>query len=259
MDSITFNTGTKFFKSISKKYKRDSIYEYDTIQTSSKKCQHASWFGLSMEKAEYYRKKNSSAETHTYISKTPAQFFIVNSLRNLEVFYRRIQTTKQNLRVFFDQRIPEEVAPHFKKYDDYLKLTKKEKAIFEYEFAFGMLSTQKQTLFLKLVLKLQEYKLIETTKKMEGNALTNQIMANPYFQRVVRQFINLKGRVNPTHQEQFEQRFSMYQIDINVLHNLCVILPKSFSGYIFLHQPSIWHKQMADVTEVAIFDTTNVL
>ena len=57
MDSLTLSTGTLLFKSIPTKFEKESIYSYNLLDSKTEKCKHASWFGLTHDKAEYYRKK----------------------------------------------------------------------------------------------------------------------------------------------------------------------------------------------------------
>ena len=254
MDSLTLSTGTLLFKSIPTKFEKESIYSYNLLDSKTEKCKHASWFGLTHDKAEYYRKKSTSAKLHVYRTIVPTKYFLVNTTHNAEIMRKKLLDSKpKQLKVFFSEAIPEKWQKHFEKYE-YLTWTRQEKAIFEYDFAFGLTSVEHQIIFLKLILKLQEYKLVAPTRKMENNNIFSQFLSDPYAQRIVRQLINTKHTLTAT-DSRVGQRFSLYNIDIHVLHNLCLVLPKSFAGYIFLHQPSVWHTEMMDTTEVALFNS----
>lgn len=181
-------------------------------------------------------------------------------LTNLETsianLYNKIQhANTKNIKVIYKGKFNNLTSHEQKHFDHYpyMKMNIKDKAIHEYKFAFGHLDVKEQHLFMMLLLKLQEYKLIKPPKKMYG--INRFVMDSNYILKLSRSFIKLRGKLaKPEH----GNRVSLYTIDINIVNNLCILFPK-LNGYVYLHKKSIWHPKMDDTSEVAVFDITNTV
>jgi hypothetical protein len=246
------------YKSILIKYGRNRVFQYKNFEDSSlQKCQSISWFG-GEDKAKYYKRDNT--EVYKYMIKKNTKLFVTNNIYNLKYFKSLIdQVDNDKLNNFLVlseldfNDMDTEGKKHFEKYL-YLKMTKKQRIIYEYSFAFGLLSTEEQFNFLKLIIKLQEYNYIENlTKMMESDDDSLFLTLKRYGMNIIYKLIPQNWK------ELFGQRCSLYQIDLNIVQNLCLTMPEDINGYIYLHQPSIWHRKMTDVSEVCIFNPIDVL
>jgi hypothetical protein len=116
------------------------------------------------------------------------------------------------------------------------------------------MNVSEQFEFLKLILKLQEYKIVP----IFNNIMSDKVKTFDQL-RTNRQLLNIFKGLFYFVKNWSGQRLSIYHIDINVAHNLCISLPKNINGYVYFHEPSIWHYKMKDTSEIAIFDTKKVL
>lgn len=253
MDNITLAKTSKLYKSISNIYGRNSVFEYN--MTLINHCENMSWFALTFDKANYYN--NSESTVYTFHLKKCLKLLDITSKKNLNNFIKRINTIKDvnNLFVIYNKNIKDlnyDVLKHFNKYK-YMHMDIKNKAIYEYMFAFGFLTVKEQGNFVKLILKLQEYGLIDNIKKIKTNILIN----NSMIQRLSRLLFNTWYNNLP--EQEIGHRYSLYQIDINVVSNLCVLYHKKYDGYILqTDKSSYWHKNMDDLSEILIFNINNI-
>lgn len=255
MDVITLSANTEVYKSISEPYKRSSVFNYKLFNMQDSKCNTISWFALSQSKAEYYKNKSTSASVYTYYLTKNIQLFVTNSKNNLGYLFSLINENS-DLKVLYDaplRFLPAKIRSRFSHYE-YMQMDVKNRAIHEYMFAFGLLTVQQQHNFMKLVLKLQEYQVIPILKKMHGiNMFKGDIS---YVLRLARNWLNVKQIHD---KNMIGQRFSLYNVDINVAYNLCSVLPADINGYVYFHQASVWHPKMIDTSEMALFDINNLL
>ena len=245
---ISLHKNTSLFKSITKPYYRDSIFDYKLFNTETKRCNTITWLALTKEKAEYYKKKSKNATIYTYNTKKKSTYLITNYLTHLNI------KSIKGLRVIFKHTlnsIPDDIKGKFAKYN-YMNMTIKQRVDYEYRFAFGHMESNEQNNFLKLILKLQEYDLIPPTTKMQG---ANIFDNDKYMFKILRRNITLVGNFK---QNILNQRFSLYAIDINIVNNLCKLYP-NINGYVYLSKPSIWHKKMNDTSEIAVFNVKNII
>jgi len=256
---IELNIDFPLYKSILERYDRNSFFTYKLSEDIIQNCQSIAWFA-GKNKAEYYKRKNTII--HQYKVKKPAFIFVANNYNNYN-FLKNILSTFEDvdsLRCITEltiDDIPSEIRGKFLKYD-YLTMSKKQRVLFEYCFAFGLISLKEQFMFFKLMLKLQEYNIISRLNTMMS--LTKEEI-HPIFLRLFRQGLNILDTFFPESSKEynFGNRFSAYSIDINVVQNLCQLLPVNFNGYIYLHQPSFWHRKMEDTSEIAIFNPIEIL
>jgi hypothetical protein len=122
---------------------------------------------------------------------------------------------------------------------DYTCMPLNERALFELKFAFGMITLKQQTLFLDF--------LTDDVVKLEGRSSRSNVKMKIKLRKFLRNFnivkrgvrklLKLKGR-------SVGHRYSLYQIDKNVLSNLCMLLPKSFSGAYYSDSISEWYPKL---------------
>lgn len=118
------------------------------------RCKIISWFALSNKKAEYYRKKMRKATVHAYKVKRNVNLMIANNDWNLKMFSYYARKKASSLVVLTEvhlNQIPMAVQNKFQSYS-YLRMTRHERAVHEYKFAFGFLYPAEQLEFIKLCL-----------------------------------------------------------------------------------------------------------
>lgn len=246
------------YKSVLNIYNRNSIFEYEPFPDLIPPCKSIFWFA-GKEKALYYKKDNTTI--HTYYTKlNTTKLLIANNHNNF--LYIKGLLEKSNLENYSCvteivlEKLPDALKEKFYKYN-YLRLSKLNRILFEYCFAFGLISVQDQLMFSKLLLKLQEYKLIPQLKTMTSSSEENSDL----YLRAIRQGVNIFDKFVPDSfkENKFEQRFSIYSIDINIVKNLCTLLSDKIDGYVYFDEPTIWHRKMKDTSEIAIFNPKNVI
>ncbi len=262
IDTLLLSRRSRLYKTISNLYNRDSIFDYKIFlrDDDSQNCNYMAWFALSRDKADYYHKKASDTTIYTYRILRPIKLFIVNTSNNLDFFIitlmKKLKTNSQDFKCILSTPIPEKYRDKFQNYE-YPRLTLKDRIIYEYGFAFGFLTTDRQLEFLKFILKLQEYNIIPPLNKIFGK---NIFLDDSLILRNLRNVINFKQYILPESEVLKGQRFSIYAIDCNVLNNLCMLFSEHFDGYMYMHEGvSKWHKNMNDTTEIALFNTPEVL
>lgn len=257
---ITLRRGHHVYKSIIDKYSRDSVFDYSLFRDAMRKrCKIISWFALSYEKAEYYRLKSKRATVYEYNVKRDVNLIIANNVWNLKLFSTYARKKAENLAVLTKMHfteIPYDVRNRFESYS-YLRMTPHARAVHEYKFAFGFLSRTEQLKFIKLIFKLQEYGIIPNLTQMSDKQ--SVFMANKWVLRGIRAYYNVIRRFSKYKSPKDGQRFSIYDIDKNVTYNMCIVWPKNVHGYVYVHEPSIWHAKMTDTSEITVFDPIKFL
>ena len=252
---IVLNEGQHLYKSIINKFSKDSVFDYKLFEHATNlRCKIISWFALTYEKAEYYKKKSSHATVHIYTIKNPIHLLVANNFNDLHMYENYAQKKQAELMILTDISLSDisvNIRSRFWKYE-YLHLNRYERAIYEFKFAFGFLYTSEQLRFIKLILKLQEYKLISPIGQMAGKhsiflSSTVSLHAIRTYYNVIRHLPKYKKVVDG-------QRFSIYEIDKNITYNMCTILPETINGYVYINQASIWHPKMTDTSEITLFD-----
>lgn len=257
---MTLKNGQRVYKSILDRYSRESVFDYSLFHGATQmRCKIISWFALSFKKAEYYRKKSKKATVHAYEVKRNVNLMIANNDWNLKMFSYYARKKASSLVVLTEvhlNQIPMAVQNRFQAYS-YLRMTRHERAVHEYKFAFGFLYPAEQLEFIKLVFKLQEYGIISPLTQMSDKQ--SLFLSNKWALRGIRAYYNVIRRLSKYKNKKDGQRFSIYDIDKNVTYNMCVALPNDVNGYVYVHQPSIWHAKMTDTSEITIFNPVQFL
>lgn len=255
MRIYTLKNGQHIFKAIPEKYGSESVFEYQSFPLSENThCKIIPWFALNYKKAQYYQETLKNSMVYQYTITNPVKLFLVNNVTNASIFEQLLRDTKENIQVITDLRVEDldkKIQSHFTHYK-YMHLTTRQRAYYEYAFAFGFLQKKEQFTFLKLTLKLQEYGIIQKQTNIQGN----NPFASKYIYRAARLALQTKINIlGDKKGEQYWHRYSLYSVDKNVVHNMCMLLfPFGINGYIYLHVPSDWHSKMMDTTEIALFD-----
>jgi len=191
----------------SKKYEGNDILDYNKTQENKyhDKClqQNVSWFG-NLEVAKHYNKDNN----HIYKWNTIKQVNLLN-----------IEMSNHNyLKSLFLSNVPLKPLLNLEKekieyQHDYLQMNNNEKALYEFEFCFGFISTEKQYEFMKFVKYLIENKIVEI-KRREGESILHKLLLKiKYFEYS----INLT-------KPPIMNRLSFYEFDKHSVMNLCKII-----------------------------------
>ena len=232
----------------SKQYEGSTILEYNKSEELKykDKClmQNSSWFG-DLNVAKSYKTK----ETHIYKWKTKkvTKLFNINSLNEQFVnnlfeksklkLKPTINLTKQQLnKIDFDH--------------PYLKMTANEKALYEFNFCFGLITVEEQYEFMKLVEYLIENKFVEIKKRDGGSILKKLKIKTSYYK--VASVLGKKEKLN---------RLSFYSFDKHAIMNLCKLLhSKSYniSGVYQKNDTSFWFPDFIvykmDIQEYILFN-----
>jgi hypothetical protein len=245
------------YKSILNKYSIESVFTYQQDSSLIEDCKSICWFG-SKSKAEYYNKKGTTV--YEYKTIKPINLFVVNNYVNFETFKTLLDRVDdidlKKFKVLTVRDIHEcKDTDKFCKYS-YLTMSKKERILFEYKFAFGLTTIEDQLIFAKLFLKLQEFKVIpKIDKMMDGKGDQPEI-----YYKLGRTFLSgVNMFLTESSKKRTGHRFSIYSIDMNVIQNLCMLISDKLQGYVYGHIPSVWHRGMNDTSEIAIFNPVSCL
>jgi len=215
----------------SKKYEGDKILEYNRV--SEKKTgdhcllDNSSWFG-DLDVAKSYAKK----DTHIYEWKIKKPTYLLNINKENESFVSNIFTnTKVELSPTVS--LTEEQIKKLDYDHPYLNMTPNEKAMYEFNFAFGYLTLQEQYEFLKLVKYHIKNKLRKLDTREEDSILKKIDYKINYYR--ISALITKKTKYN---------RLSFYLFDKHAIMNLCRIVRNKknykISGVYQKNDTSFW-------------------
>jgi hypothetical protein len=232
----------------SKQYEGSTILEYNKSEELkyNDKClmQNSSWFG-DLKVAKSYKTK----ETHIYKWKTKKVTKLLNINDLNEQFVNNlfeksmlklkptISLTKQQLsKIGFDH--------------PYLKMSANQKALYEFNFCFGLITVQEQYEFMKLVEYLIENKFTEIKKRDGGSILKKLKIKTSYYK--VASILGKKEKLN---------RLSFYSFDKHAIMNLCKLLHNkslNISGVYQKNDTSFWFPDFIvykmDIQEYILFN-----
>jgi hypothetical protein len=237
---VTIPKNYILYKSVLNKYVREGLLVH------SKDCNRMAWFSDTYKKANYYRKKQKDATVYAYRTRKNLKLFNANSYFNFVNFKTYVyESNIDKLKCITDinlQDIALKYQGNFSKYT-YLKLNKAERVIYEYMFCFGFMNVIEQYNFSKLIIKLQEYGLIEPIQNIREEKYSKLSF------KIFRTLYDVYGKILKDNYHR--NRFSILAIDKNVLYNICALF--NIDGYIYNHQgSSIWHS-MDDLKEIVVF------
>jgi hypothetical protein len=238
----------------SKKHEGDKLLEYKKKEeiASGNHCllDNSSWFG-DLDVATSYKKD----DTHIYKWKIKAPTNLLRIDKKNETFINYIfKNTQINLTPTISLT---EVQSNKIKYEhSYLTMSPNEKALFEFKFAFGYITTEEQYEFLKLVKYLIENEFIKLDTR-EGNSILKKLNFKINYYKMS-SFLSKKKKYN---------RLSIYFFDKYSIMNLCKIVYNKreykISGVYQKNDTSFWFPDLVvykmNIQEYILFNPSHNL
>jgi hypothetical protein len=232
----------------SKSYEGSTILEYNKEQELkyNDKClmQNSSWFG-DLNVAKNYKTK----ETHIYKWKTKKITKLLNINAVNDMFVNNLfKNSKIKLKPTIS--LTKEQLNKIKYEHSYLNMSENEKALYEFNFCFGLIALEEQYEFMKLVEYLIENNFVEIKKRDGGSILKKLKLKIGYYK--VASLLGKKEKLN---------RLSFYSFDKHAIMNLCKLLHNTshnISGVYQKNDTSFWFPDFIvykmDIQEYILFD-----
>jgi hypothetical protein len=232
----------------SKAYEGSTILEYNKEQELkyNDKClmQNSSWFG-DLNVAKSYKTK----ETHIYKWNTKKVTKLLNINAVNEVFVNKLfKNSKIKLKPTIS--LTKEQLNKIKYEHYYLNMSSNEKALYEFNFCFGLITLEEQYEFMKLVEYLIENNFIEIKKRDGGSILKKLKIKIGYYK--LASVLGKKEKLN---------RLSFYSFDKHAVMNLCKLLHNTshnISGVYQKNDTSFWFPDFIvykmDIQEYILFN-----
>jgi hypothetical protein len=232
----------------SKQYEGSTILEYNKSEELkyNDKClmQNSSWFG-DLKVAKSYKTK----ETHIYKWKTKKITKLLNINALNEQFVNNL-FKKSKIKLTPTISLTKEQLSKINFDHPYLNMTTNEKALYEFNFCFGLITVEEQYEFMKLVEYLIENKFTDIKKRDGGSILKKLKIKTSYYK--VASVLGKKEKLN---------RLSFYSFDKHAIMNLCKLLHnKSYniSGVYQKNDTSFWFPDFIvykmDIQEYILFN-----
>jgi hypothetical protein len=232
----------------SKKYEGSIILDYNAEQVLkyNDKClmQNSSWFG-DLKVAKSYKTKDN----HIYCWKTKKDTNLLNINSQNQHFVYDI-FTKTKLHLLPVMQLNQEQINKVEHLHPYLHMSNNEKALFEFQFCFGFITSQQQYEFMLFIKYLIQNKFIDVQKREGGSILTKLNIKINYYKAVSLFKHNTKFN-----------RLSFYLFDKHAIMNLCKIVNnKTFniSGVYQKDDTSLWFPDLVvykmDIQEYILFN-----
>jgi hypothetical protein len=194
-----------------KNHEGDKLLEYkeNAEKESGDHCmlENSSWFG-DLDVAKSYKTKDN----HIYKWSIKKPTYLLKITNNNEIFIRHIfKNTRIKLVPTIELTNKQLTQINYE--HSYLNMTDNEKALFEFEFAFGYITIKEQFEFLKLVKYLIENKFIELDSRT-GNSILSKLKLKINYYKVA-SLVAKKTKYN---------RLSFYYFDKYAIMNLCKIV-----------------------------------
>jgi hypothetical protein len=244
----------------SKKYDGKSILEYTKKQEKLHKTrcfnENMTWFG-DYEEARHYKTK----ENKMYEWKIKKETRLINMNEKNTLFFKNLfqkapPVTKFALAIQIGKPELEKINKLKHKIQDknidikYLTMTQREKALYEFQFAYGYISAEEQYQFMKFIRFLIENNIIEINRREgKGTSILTKLIAK----------INYYYLLNKTN-HQSHNRLSFYLFDKCALNNLCKLLPKKYKieGVFQADESSFWFPDLViykmNIKEYVLFN-----
>jgi hypothetical protein len=215
----------------SKKYEGSTILEYNKSEElkyhDTCLMQNSSWFG-DLEVAKSYK----TEETHIYKWKTKKETKLLNINSINELFVNNLfKNSKVKLKPTIN--LTKDQLNKIKYTHPYLNMKVNEKALYEFNFCFGLITVEEQYEFMKLVEYLIKNKFIDIKKRDGGSILTKLKLKINYYK-----LASAFGK-----KEKFN-RLSFYSFDKHAIMNLCKLvhlyMSKNISGLYQKNDTSFW-------------------
>lgn len=226
----------------SKKYDGKSILEYTKKQEKIHKnhclTENMTWFG-DYEEAKHYK----TTENKMYEWKIKKETRLINMNEKNAGFFKNLfqnapSSTKFALAIKIGNQQLQQINKLANKIQDknidtkYLTMSKREKALYEFQFAYGYISAEEQYQFMKFIRFLIENNIIEINRREgKGTSILSKLIAK----------INYYYLLNKTNHHQ-HNRLSFYLFDKCALNNLCNLLSKKYNieGVFQADESSFW-------------------
>jgi hypothetical protein len=232
----------------SKQYEGSTILEYNKSEELKykDKClmQNSSWFG-DLDVAKSYKTK----ETHIYKWKTKK----ITKLLNINALNEQFVNTlfkKSKIKLTPTISLTKEQLNKIDFDHPYLNMTTNEKALYEFNFCFGLITVEEQYEFMKLIKYLIENKFTEIKKRDGGSILQKLKIKTNYYK--VASILGKKEKLN---------RLSFYSFDKHAIMNLCKLLHNkslNISGVYQKNDTSFWFPDFIvykmDIQEYILFN-----
>ena len=212
----------------SKNYIGSEILSYQKKQAlkSNNRClyDNMSWFGI-LEVAQAYKTKNSILSEFKF--KKPTNLLIINK-KNEKFFKELFSRSKKNLTSFINLEKKNITYDH-----PYVRMSQKEKAYFDFCFAFGYITVKEQYEFMKLLIYLIENKFTNIYRR-DGKS---SIIETLYIKTGYYHLNQVEAK------DKKYSRLSIYEPDKSVMTNLCKIVSENSLNISGVYQPkthSFW-------------------
>jgi hypothetical protein len=206
--------------------------------------QNSSWFG-DLNVAKSYKTK----ETHIYKWKTKK----ITKLLNINALNEQFVNTlfkKSKIKLTPTISLTKEQLNKIDFDHPYLNMSPNEKALYEFNFCFGLITVEEQYEFMKLIKYLIENKFTEIKKRDGGSILQKLKIKTNYYK--VASILGKKEKLN---------RLSFYSFDKHAIMNLCKLLHNkslNISGVYQKNDTSFWFPDFIvykmDIQEYILFN-----
>lgn len=194
-----------------KNHEGDKLLEYkkNAEKESGDHCmlENSSWFG-DLDVAKSYKTKNN----HIYKWTIKKPTYLLKITNNNEKFIKHIFKNTR-VKLVPTIKLTNKQLDKIKYEHPYLNMSDAEKALFEFEFAFGYITIKEQYEFLKFVKYLIQNKFIELDSR-KGNSILSKLKLKMTYYNVA-SLVSKKTKYN---------RLSFYYFDKYAIMNLCKIV-----------------------------------
>ena len=237
-----------------KSFDGEAILKYTKEQEekSKDKCLYTniSWFG-DLKQAQIY--KTSKTKIYKWLIKKNTKLLVMNR-ENEKFFEHYFKNYKGELVTTINLKTNElkEARKSLKDTDidyAYLDMSQNEKAYFEFAFAYGYITVDKQYEFMRLIKFLIQNKIIDIQKR-DGSSIIDKINIK----------INYYFLLNKLNRNKKNNRLSLYSFDKDALINLCRIIPNIYNidGVYQPNSKSFWFPDLKvykmDISEYVLYN-----
>lgn len=237
-----------------KSFDGEAILKYTKEQEEKNKdkCLYSniSWFG-DLKQAQIY--KTSKTKIYKWLIKKNTKLLVMNG-ENGKFFEHYFKNYKGDL-VTTINLTTKEIKEARDKLEDtdidysYLDMSENEKAYFEFAFAYGYITVDKQYEFMRLIKFLIQNKFVDIQKR-DGSSVINKINMK----------INYYFLLNKLNAHKKNNRLSLYSFDKDALINVCRVIPNNLNidGVFQPNSKSFWFPDLKvykmDISEYVLYN-----